>query len=381
MTEQYEELLQIADRLDSLAEQGSQVAIMKPLEALQTAAQEVGRAFSGSWSGYHANVYYAGLKPPPPGAHFSQEWGLKGNYGSRLGSHGDWCEYDGEAVKTAVYELAGNPDLDPARKFNEEAARNFDTHKLDVLSILETALAVRPDSFLNRLKDEIDQLTVLSPWELAKRLSPNGPIMTRDTVVIGQGNQVPPHISVRAEVLAIQHTLRLVNDLGKHARQAASHLSRQRRQQRRSEIVGTNVFIGHGRSLIWSELKDFIQDRLRLPVDEFNRVPVAGITNIARLSEMLDAAAIAFLIMTGEDEQPDGKLHARMNVVHEAGLFQGRLGFTRAIVLLEDGCEPFSNIDGLGQIRFPKSEIKAAFEEIRKVLERECLLSVDEQIQ
>jgi len=51
---------------------------------------------------------------------------------------------------------------------------------------------------------------------------------------------------------------------------------------------------------------------------------------------MLDAAAFAFLILTAEDEQADGRLYARMNVVHEAGLFQGRLGFARAIVLLED---------------------------------------------
>ena len=75
-----------------------------------------------------------------------------------------------------------------------------------------------------------------------------------------------------------------------------------------------------------------------LPWDEFNRVPVAGVTNIARLSEMLDLAAIAFLVMTAEDEMVDGGLQARMNVVHEAGLFQGRLGFTKAIVLLEDEC-------------------------------------------
>jgi predicted nucleotide-binding protein len=89
---------------------------------------------------------------------------------------------------------------------------------------------------------------------------------------------------------------------------------------------------------------------------------------------MLDAAAIAFLIMTGEDEQADGVLHARLNVVHEAGLFQGRLGFTRAIVLLEDGCEEFSNIEGLGQIRFPKGNIKAAFDDVRRVIEREGIL-------
>jgi hypothetical protein len=49
-------------------------------------------------------------------------------------------------------------------------------------------------------------------------------------------------------------------------------------------------------------------------------------------------------------------------------------GFTRAIVVLEEGCQEFSNIHGLGQIRFPKGRIAAAFEEIRKVLEREGLL-------
>ncbi len=90
--------------------------------------------------------------------------------------------------------------------------------------------------------------------------------------------------------------------------------------------MGTNVFIGHGRSPAWRVLKNFVKDRLGLPYDEFNRVPVAGITNIARLSEMLEAAAFALIILTAEDEQADGKLQARMNVIHEVGLFQGRLG-------------------------------------------------------
>ena len=128
---------------------------------------------------------------------------------------------------------------------------------------------------------------------------------------------------------------------------------------------------------VWRELKDFITDRLELPVDEFNRVPVAGIPIVERLNQMLDTASIAFLIMTGEDKKADGKSQARMNVVHEVGLFQGRLGFSRAIVLLEEGCEEFSNIAGLVQIRFGKDNIKEAFEEIRQVLEREGLLPVN----
>ncbi|WP_230458127.1 TIR domain-containing protein [Leptospira santarosai] len=75
--------------------------------------------------------------------------------------------------------------------------------------------------------------------------------------------------------------------------------------------------------------------------------------------------------MTAEDELPDSSVQARQNVVHEAGLFQGRLGFHRAIILLEEGCVEFSNIIGLTQIRFPKGDISARFEEIRRVLERE----------
>ena len=115
---------------------------------------------------------------------------------------------------------------------------------------------------------------------------------------------------------------------------------------------------------------------MRLPWDEFNRVQVAGIPNTVRLSTMLDAAAIAFLVFTAEDETADGRIQARMNVIHEAGLFQGRLGFNRAIILLEEGCDEFSNIEGLGQIRFPKNNIRAAFHDIQLVLERERLIDV-----
>ncbi len=43
-------------------------------------------------------------------------------------------------------------------------------------------------------------------------------------------------------------------------------------------------------------------------------------------------------------------------------------------VLVEEGCEEFSNVQGLGQIRFPAGDISAKFEEIRKVLEREQLI-------
>jgi predicted nucleotide-binding protein len=134
------------------------------------------------------------------------------------------------------------------------------------------------------------------------------------------------------------------------------------------------IFIGHGHSPLWRELKDFLSERLGLSWDEFNREAVAGFTTFERLSLMLLDAKFAFLILTAEDEHLDQSLHARENVVHEVGLFQGRLGPKKAIILLEEGCKEFSNIVGLSQIRFPKGYISAAFEEIRRVLEREGIL-------
>jgi predicted nucleotide-binding protein len=135
--------------------------------------------------------------------------------------------------------------------------------------------------------------------------------------------------------------------------------------------LGGTIFIGHGRSQAWRDLKDFIAERLKLHWDEFNREAAAGLSTKERLQAMLRKARFAFLVMTAEDEHPTGALHARENVIHELGLFQGHLGFERAIILLEEGCAEFSNIHGLTQIRFSKGNIKAVFEEIRRVLERE----------
>lgn len=138
---------------------------------------------------------------------------------------------------------------------------------------------------------------------------------------------------------------------------------------------GGKIFIGHGRSPTWREVKDFIVERLRLPYDEFNRESVAGVATFERLSEMLDDACFGFLIMSAEDEHADATLHARENVIHEVGLFQGHLGPRKAIVLLEAGCQEFSNIHGLNEVRFPKGHVSTAFEEMRRVLEREGVLT------
>jgi predicted nucleotide-binding protein len=75
--------------------------------------------------------------------------------------------------------------------------------------------------------------------------------------------------------------------------------------------------------------------------------------------------------MTGEDEDKQGKFRVRDNVIHEAGLFQGHLGWSKAIVLLEEGAEEFSNIHGIQQIRFAHGHIASTFGEVLATIARE----------
>jgi hypothetical protein len=138
---------------------------------------------------------------------------------------------------------------------------------------------------------------------------------------------------------------------------------------------GGKVFIGHGRSLEWLKLKDFLRDKLDLPCEEFSMEPTAGVSTGDRLKAMLDSACFAFLVATAEDKHADGTWHPRPNVIHEIGLFQNALGDKKAVILLEEGCQEFSNISGLGQIRFPPGNILAKTEEIRDVLLREGVLN------
>jgi len=372
MSELINDLLEIESELRNFIDKNRRPEIEELLQKLRDAAEEAGKAWSGSCLGYQANVYYAGFKPPPTNAHFSPRWGLP-EVSLERGTLGDWRQYNPEEVRTLIHSAAGTPDLTLDQELAKVGRILFDDKRSDIISILEVALADRKDPFIKGLKEQTENEQIVSESDFFDPYVPSK-FRTADLVALDQGIRVPAHLSVSWEVLSLQDPADKCEDLADIARRAAAHLRRVEKNVRCSDMIGKNVFIGHGGSLLWRELKDFITERLKLPCDEFQRVSPAGKTTIDRLEEMLADAAIAFLIMTGEDEQADGKLHARLNVVHEAGLFQGRLGFTRAIVLLEEGCEQFSNIHGLGQIRFPKGNLKAAFEEVRQVLEREGVI-------
>jgi predicted nucleotide-binding protein len=131
------------------------------------------------------------------------------------------------------------------------------------------------------------------------------------------------------------------------------------------------IFIGHGGSPQWRDLKDHLHEKHAYRVEAYEIGARAGHAIRDVLNDMLSKSSFAILVMTGEDQTSDGGMRARQNVVHEAGLFQGCLGFTHAIVLLEKGAKEFSNIHGIDQIRFDKGRIKETFGDVIATIRRE----------
>src|SRR4051812_29525986 len=101
----------ISEIAKRLSQKGAELESCPGITAVIAAAETIGKAWSGSWLGYHSRVYYRDFEPVPPGARFSKEWGFTELH-TIEGTVGDWEEYAFDAVVKAVYELAGTADLE-----------------------------------------------------------------------------------------------------------------------------------------------------------------------------------------------------------------------------------------------------------------------------
>ena len=129
-----ERLFAVAANLSKDADIAKDAKRMSPLDKLADCAEIVGKSSSQSWLGYHSKVYYADLNSPPPGAHFSREWGLMD---MRVdGTTGDWREYAYDDVIEAIMQCAKHPDLAEIERQSASARERFDEEKGNVLSAL-----------------------------------------------------------------------------------------------------------------------------------------------------------------------------------------------------------------------------------------------------
>ncbi|MCU0237828.1 MAG: hypothetical protein MUC29_00145, partial [Pyrinomonadaceae bacterium] len=137
---------------------------------------------------------------------------------------------------------------------------------------------------LQSLETDIKRQTKIYD-ELANRVDEDFALRIQTTI---KQNAVAPIIgSLRTEKNQyVEILFKIRNRVASFVRMM--EFSRENNQKNMENIKKGKVFIGHGRSQCWRDLKDFLQDRLKLEWDEYNREPTAGMAIKERLEEMLD---------------------------------------------------------------------------------------------
>jgi uncharacterized protein (TIGR02391 family) len=222
-----DELAQIAVRLSAQAEKGLDPEVTGPIQSLREAINKIAKSFSGSWLGYHACVYYDGFKSPPPGAHFSKEWGLR-QFNGDMGTKGIWREYDPEEVKNNIYTLAGNPNIELIREILKESEPAFKNARSEIISIVSSDLYNNNDDYLYSLLEEVKNIEYLDKGKILRKMVGTGKFTTQDTRAAEQGIRYPPHKVVDAETIELHNATALLVELSNISKKINSHLLRRK---------------------------------------------------------------------------------------------------------------------------------------------------------
>ncbi|MCK9874545.1 PfkB family carbohydrate kinase [Frankia sp. Ag45/Mut15] len=130
------------------------------------------------------------------------------------------------------------------------------------------------------------------------------------------------------------------------------------------------IFVAHGGDPQWLAVKEYLEREFAAPVHSFES-GVWGSSQVSSvLEKYLNLCGTAICVLTTEDLVEHGRGFARQNVVHEVGLFQGRYGQDRVIILVEEGCRFLPDIGATPPLVFPRNSIKKTFWSLREELLR-----------
>jgi sugar/nucleoside kinase (ribokinase family) len=236
-----------------------------------------------------------------------------------------------------------------------------------------TVVVKRPDGVISF---ELDQQTVRRKFHRQATLSKQevkdatgaGDVFAAGLLAAIASDRLSVELGSQLGMALARHKLKYVGTHG-HGGFAdiASDLIGNQEAERRGEAVPRGVFVAHGGNPQWRAVKAFIEDELKLPVHSFES-GVWGSTQVTdALDDLLGRCGFAVCVLTAEDLSADGQWRARQNVVHEVGLFQGRYGFDRVVLLVEEGvgsvprtAEPFT-------VTFPRNGVDTVFWQLRRM--------------
>ena len=369
--------MELGKVLAKLKEANENAKVSIAWETLQTIIARcklLENAWSQSWLGYHAYTYYESFERPPIGKPFSKRMPII-NMKYRC-NDSSWITYRPDAVDTFIYNGLDRSEIESSVSTAEELEESFIAYRRNVLRLIEVKNARSLSTPLDELLDEIQSLKIQSANE---RIDSAKQTITHDSwdtdPHLEHVINVPIHKQALAKSLWIQNVIESLQSMARLVEEFMSLEELSNSNEIATRALGNKIFIGHGGSLIWLELRRFLQEELDLQVLEFKEESPAGSAILGRVLSLVEQASFAFLVMTGEDKVIDEKenvlMHPRLNVVHELGICQSQLGHMKAIALVEKGCVIPSNITGINHISFEKGKILSASQDIRDVLKRE----------
>lgn len=129
------------------------------------------------------------------------------------------------------------------------------------------------------------------------------------------------------------------------------------------------VFLSHGKSPLWQEVANYIEEKLAHEVVVLAEAVDQGRTQIQKLEQDTEECAFAIILLTSDDEQKSGSPRSREKILHEIGFCQGTFGRENVLVLKQDGVEEFVDLAGVVYVSFAGNDIKSAFSRLQTEIE------------
>ena len=194
----------VLKRLDEFQEESNQELneTIEQFKKLTEAAGKISESWSGSWLGYHSELYYGDFEKPPLENRFSPEWG--GTHGLPAG----WETREEQDVKARIEEIANVQfdTVEPSARKLLKRAREVQTEILVEMSPLYSMEGLdKENELLKRIEEH--------RWgrSAQKFVDANMPenFMSRDSTAFSQGARVPAHVYYQA--IASEHESRVVS--------------------------------------------------------------------------------------------------------------------------------------------------------------------------
>jgi predicted nucleotide-binding protein len=343
-------------------------AVKEAASQLIEASLSIGRAWCGSWWGYHSRLYVTNFRPQGPGDDFNTSWGV------RLSRGGPWIEYDYAAVRQAILTKAG-VDVSAFDSASAEAERVCTLALSELTPILDSLSDSTGAGSLQAKQREVHHLQSQCTekyWQQAEK-PPTLP-MAGDERALSEGIVTPLHIAFKAQIAWRLSFFSTAERLVAVSQYVAKYVERHQTPLPSSGFGDAKaIFLIHGQNDVMKEnVAAAIESVCKLRPTILHEQPDGGKTIIEKLEHYSAQVYFAVALLTADDRggaekklppglsrkqammlTKSGRLRtelrprARQNVILELGYFWGKLGRERVVILYEDGVELPSDALGI----------------------------------